>query len=516
MLRIGPITVGKRCYVGARSILGVGTCMEDDGRLEELSMLPRGGCVAAGERWVGSPARASGRAVALAVGNKCGVLMGMMYAIGGLLLPMAYIIAILPGLLLLNFLDWRLGGYWFVLACPAVAVGFVGTFCLEIAAIKWLLVGRVRAGEYPIHGGFYFRKWFVDQLMEQSLDMLGPLYGTMYLIPWLRMLGAKIGKNAEVSTARSVSPDLLEVAGESFIADSVSLGAGRFEGGLLKLGRTRIGRRAFVGNAAAVLSGDVTIGDNTLIGVFARLRRAESAAADTSWLGSPSFLLPRQAARRARRFRRPAHSSRPGNCSRLRAIVEYLRVTLPATVGTLLTILMLSILVVMREHFSLIQVALLFPLVYGGCGIAAAGGVIAVKWIMMGKYLSGEKPLWSGFVWRTELLTALHEHIADAFLVEMLAGTPFICWFFRLMGAKIGKRVYMETTALTEFDLISIGDDAALNLDCTIQTHLFEDRVMKMSRIDIGAGCCGGVGSIVLYDSKMSAGSALGDLSLRM
>ena len=134
----------------------------------------------------------------------------------------------------------------------------------------------------------------------------------------------------------------------------------------------------------------------------------------------------------------------------------------------------------------------------------------------MGKYVSGEKPLWNGFVWRTELLTALHEHVADAFLVEMLAGTPFICWFFRLMGVKIGKRVYMETTALTEFDLISIGDDAALNLDCTMQTHLFEDRVMKMSKIEVGSGCCVGVGSIVLYDSKMSAGSALGDLSLLM
>jgi non-ribosomal peptide synthetase-like protein len=84
------------------------------------------------------------------------------------------------------------------------------------------------------------------------------------------------------------------------------------------------------------------------------------------------------------------------------------------------------------------------------------------------------------------------------------------------MGVKIGKRVYMETTALTEFDLISIGDDAALNLDCTMQTHLFEDRVMKMSRIEVGAGCSVGVGSIVLYDSKMSAGSRLGDLSLLM
>ena len=52
--------------------------------------------------------------------------------------------------------------------------------------------------------------------------------------------------------------------------------------------------------------------------------------------------------------------------------------------------------------------------------------------------------------------------------------------FFRLMGCKIGKRVFTDTTDHSqEFDLVSIGDDAALNEDVGLQTHLFEDRVMK-------------------------------------
>jgi non-ribosomal peptide synthetase-like protein len=74
----------------------------------------------------------------------------------------------------------------------------------------------------------------------------------------------------------------------------------------------------------------------------------------------------------------------------------------------------------------------------------------------------------------------------------------------------------METTDLTEFDLVEIGDQAALNADCTIQTHLFEDRVMKMSRLSIGAGCSVGAGSLVLYDSRMEPGATLGPLSLLM
>jgi non-ribosomal peptide synthetase-like protein len=85
-----------------------------------------------------------------------------------------------------------------------------------------------------------------------------------------------------------------------------------------------------------------------------------------------------------------------------------------------------------------------------------------------------------------------------------------------LLGAKIGRRVYMETTDLSEFDLVRVGDQAALNADCTIQTHLFEDRVMKMSTIAIAPRCKVGAGSLVLYDTRLEEGAALGDLSLLM
>ena len=97
-----------------------------------------------------------------------------------------------------------------------------------------------------------------------------------------------------------------------------------------------------------------------------------------------------------------------------------------------------------------------------------------------------------------------------------LSGTPFICWYFRLLGARIGRRVYMETTDLTEFDLVRVGDEAELNVDCTVQTHLFEDRVMKMSTVEIGPRCTVGAGSLVLYDTRMEPGAQLDDLSLLM
>jgi non-ribosomal peptide synthetase-like protein len=135
---------------------------------------------------------------------------------------------------------------------------------------------------------------------------------------------------------------------------------------------------------------------------------------------------------------------------------------------------------------------------------------------LIGRYRAGERPLWSTFVWRAELIANLHEHLADLFLTSKLAGTPFLCWFFRLLGAKIGSRVFLDTSDMTEYDLVEIGDDAALNKDCTIQTHLFEDRVMKMSHVRIAERCSVGGLSLVLYDTQMEPGASLGDLSLLM
>ena len=85
-----------------------------------------------------------------------------------------------------------------------------------------------------------------------------------------------------------------------------------------------------------------------------------------------------------------------------------------------------------------------------------------------------------------------------------------------MLGSKIGKKVCMYTTQITEFDLVNIQDGSVLNDNCTVQTHLFEDRVMKMSYVNIGKNCSVGGMAVVLYDSKMEDESILEPLSVLM
>ena len=76
--------------------------------------------------------------------------------------------------------------------------------------------------------------------------------------------------------------------------------------------------------------------------------------------------------------------------------------------------------------------------------------------------------------------------------------------------------MYIHTTGLTEFDLVDVGDRAAINDESVLQCHLFEDRVLKASRLRVGANCTVGAGSVIVYDTEMEDGSRLGALSLLM
>jgi non-ribosomal peptide synthetase-like protein len=61
---------------------------------------------------------------------------------------------------------------------------------------------------------------------------------------------------------------------------------------------------------------------------------------------------------------------------------------------------------------------------------------------------------------------------------------------------------------------VRIGDGAELNAWCGPQTHLFEDRVMKIGLVDIGARVTVGARSTILYDTHVGDDARLGPLTL--
>jgi non-ribosomal peptide synthetase-like protein len=286
--------------------------------------------------------------------------------------------------------------------------------------------------------------------------------------------------------------------------------------GAIVLAATTIGRRTFVGNSALIPAGS-TIGDEALIGVLSRppADPALAATAGATWFGSPPLRLP--ARQVATMFDEGARFNPPCRLVAARLAMETLRTILPLSIFISLLSLLLSVVGDLADlpHPGL-TIGLAFVPLYLAFVVAAGLAVVALKWVVVRRYVPVTKPLWSFFVWRTELVTATYENLAVNLLLEPLRGTPWLPAYFRLMGAKIGRRVYLDTTDLTEFDLVEIGDDAALNDAAGLQTHLFEDRVMKVSRVVIGAQATVGSLAIVLYDAVIEDGAELGDLSVLM
>jgi len=109
-LKIAPITIGQRCFVGARAILRPGSTMKDDSSLGEISMLPEGSAIGHGESWAGSPARplaARENAETHGMGRVVRpssiryAFFALLHGIGALLLPSVYLLALLPGIAIL-------------------------------------------------------------------------------------------------------------------------------------------------------------------------------------------------------------------------------------------------------------------------------------------------------------------------------------------------------------------------------------------------------------------------------
>ena len=142
--------------------------------------------------------------------------------------------------------------------------------------------------------------------------------------------------------------------------------------------------------------------------------------------------------------------------------------------------------------------------------------VIGIKWATMGRYEPQVKPMWSFWAMRTEAVAVLYWGLAGRVFMDHLRGTPFLPWTLRLFGSKFGKGVFMDSTDITEFDCVKVEDYVAVNQMCVLQTHLYEDRVMKIGRIHIARGVTVGAGSTVLYDTHCGAFSRLGPLTVVM
>lgn len=525
MLKLGRISIGNNCFIGARSMLYQNSRMEDDSALLELSMIPENCIIPAGQTWRGSPAKpykneydllvAAKKKISQSTNTVKRIGLTILHALALIFVLLLPWILLIPYSLIIYFSNIKEGIWMTMVTMVPLSALYILTFCLSSAAVKWIVLGKLKPGDIPLNSILYIRKWIVDSLIAMSLQMVKSLYATLYLPSWLRITGAKIGKRAEISTVNYISTDLLKIGHESFLADSVNVGPPVVINGYMLFRSTEVGSRSFLGNSAVLPTGS-KVEDGCLIGVLSITPSLpkEAKMKDASWLGSPPMFLSNR--QKSPEFPEKYTFKPTFSLYLMRGIIEFFKITMPFAIASILLLIFYNYSYILIKSGNYLKFIYEAPLLL----ILLSVSTIFIGWlfktILIGRYKPDAKPLWSTFVWRNEFINSISENLVYPFFESMILGTPFAPIYFRIMGCNIGKKVFMETTEITEFDLVTIGDESALNYGCTIQTHLFEDRVMKMSDIIIGKSCTIGSLSVILYDTKMHDHSLLNGLSLIM
>ncbi|MCP8939068.1 amino acid adenylation domain-containing protein [Alsobacter sp. SYSU M60028] len=524
---IGTIAIGDDVTTGTSCSLGPDTVLEEGAELGDLTALPAGTTVPRFERWVGSPAKKvedidpATLDAFPTVSPVTRALQNATYAASYVVMLMLGLLPIFPAFYLLYNMDALLDGQldyivaWSTLPWLAwpTAMVLILVSIVVIVAIRWtVLPTRVQPGRYSIHSWFYVRKWVVGLATEVTLETLSGLYATVFMRGWYRMLGTRVGKGTEISTNLSGRYDLVELGAQNFVGDETVLGDEEIRRGWMILEKLKTGDRVFMGNSSVVPPGSL-LEDGSLVGVKSTIPNDLRLRAGEISFGSPAMILP---ARQKVEASSQWTYDPPKWMLWVRTVFEALHTSLPTATFITAGYMTADIIEAPLTEGSYWTALAIF--LSAGVVIALALVVVSVaaKWLLIGKYKPIMKPMWSFWAMRTEAVAVLYGGLVGKASIEFLRGTPFLPWILRLYGTKIGKGVWMDLTDLTEFDCVEIGDFCTLNMGACLQTHLYEDRVMKVGRVHVERGVHVGWDTTVLYDTHVGEFAQLDQLTVVM
>jgi non-ribosomal peptide synthetase-like protein len=518
---LGPVTLADGATLDVRAGVGPDTRVGRNAWLTALSSLPSGRAIPDGQRWDGVPARPAGE-----VGPPPPVpAPGLSPIAHGLLMIgsrdlLGWVLA-LPSLalslLIVERFELTYPSLLDALAHPSanlpllVVTGLSGCLSLMLAvgmeALACRLLGRVSPGVIGRWSTAYLRVWLKTGLVSSAGRWLS---GGLFWPPWLRLAGMRIGRGCEISTIIDVVPELVRIGPGTFFADGIYLGGPRVTHGTVALDPVVLGRNTFLGNHA-VIPGGQTLPPGILIGI--------STVADdrvilpgTSWFGHPPFELPqREIVTVDRSLTHDPSFARVAT----RVFWEWLRFALPvvpmlAVLGWVCGIEWVSGLLPVLP-----RVLLGVPVVT----LATVGSlclfVLALKWALLGRVRPGTHPLWSCWCSRWDFLYVAWGFIAGPAL-SAVEGTLLLAVYLRRTGMKIGSRVVFSEgfAQIVDPDMLEIGDGATVS--AMFQAHTFEDRVLKIAPVRVGAGSTLGHATVPLYGAEIGENTVVAPHSVIM
>lgn len=526
-IRTGPVTLGRDVFVGEKTVLDIGTSMGDGSQLGHSSALYDGASVPDGQHWHGSPAQRTDVDYVRVAPADCGTARRVGYGLATVLQTLFLYVPLLVG-----------GTYMLLTVAPSLevlldretqhitsarfyaeALGlslalFVGFILIGFATVSVLprLLNRVLEPDrvYPLYGFHYSVQRAVARLT--NVKFFKWLCGdSSYIVHYLRALGYDLshveqtGSNFGTEVGHE-TPYLATVGSGTMVADGLSIMNAEFSGTSFRVSQTSIGAHNFLGNHIAYPAGGRT-GENCLLATKVMVPLDGEIREGVGLLGSPPFEIPRTVERDTR-------------FDHLREGDELHR-RLAAKNRHNLRTMGLFLLIRWFDWFALTVLGFAAFDLYGDFG--TAGGLLIGASLVVGlafttgyyvlveRLICRFRPLeprlhsiYDPLFWRHERLWKIPDRH-----ISVYNGTPFKNLVWRLLGVRVGRRVFDDGCSITERTLTAIGSDSTLGAHTKVQPHSQEDGTFKSDHIEIGDGVTLGVGALVHYGASMGDGTVL-------
>ena len=105
-------------------------------------------------------------------------------------------------------------------------------------------------------------------------------------------------------------------------------------------------------------------------------------------------------------------------------------------------------------------------------------------------------------------------HIVRLFAGTLFRGTPIWSTYLRLNGARVGRRVYVNSLAVSDHNLLEFGDDVVIGGDVHLSGHTVEGGYVKTGRVRLRNHVTIGLGSVIGIGATIGPDVQIGALSL--
>src|SRR2546425_1039182 len=536
-IEIGPVTLGQDVFIGETTVLDINTSMGDGTQLGHASALHSGQAVPDGERWHGSPAQRTEVNYLRVAPTRCSrlrratsaalTLIGILFlcapllegGFGLLFSEVSSLVEVLvpsvqssTGALTVRGLLIEALAFSAVLFFGAVLVGLLAAGTVPRVLRVFIEPDTV----YPLYGFHYAAHRVIAGLGR--LKFFGLLFGdSSYIVHFLSWVGYRLspvvqtGSNFGCEVATS-NPFLTRVGSGTMVADGLNMINDEVSSTSFRVSQATIGPNNFLGNYVNYPSGGRTAG-NCLLAVKAMVPLDGKIREGVGLLGSPPFEIPRSVERDSRYDHlRTGEALRRGLAAKNRFNLRTIGIFLfTRWVGIfLITVIDVAAVEFFNGVFAHTIMAALFPL-----SVVLA----AVYYALVERCLEALGPpppaicsIYDPRFWWVERIWKLH----PIHFLNIFDGTPFKNVIWRLIGVRIGRRVFDDGVYISEPTLTAVGDECVFNYLSMIQCDSQEDGTYKSGRTTLGAGCAIGVNAFVHYGVTMGDGSVLGADSFLM